>query len=171
MITVQDFVKAIEYKITGGSEYQWKCFGENARYLDCNDSEGYGGTYSISAIFDSQTQQVYAIEVWDYSRDKEYRWIDLDYVKDHKKYSKKMEVDHRESLDGRNYIDLELPEDILEKANALVNGEEYDDRVQVPLDLDDETVYNLMKEAHKRDLTLNEFVEFLLKEEIERRTK
>ena len=39
MTTVEDFVKAVDYKITGGSEYQWDCFGDNARYLDCCDSE------------------------------------------------------------------------------------------------------------------------------------
>ncbi len=169
MTHLEDFVKAIEYRITGGSEYQWDSFGPDARYLDCNDDDGANGTYSISAIFDSQTQQVYSIEVWDYIRDKEYRWIDLAYVKNHMQSCSEHEVDVYESLDGRNYVELELAEDILEKANALVNGLEYDDRVQIPLDMDQETVYNLMQEAHKRDLTLNQFVEFLLTEEIERR--
>ena len=52
----------------------------------------------------------------------------------------------------------------MEKAQAIVNGTEYDTRVQVPLELDDDTMFQMMRMAHERDLTLNEFVEDLLRE-------
>lgn len=167
MTHLEDFIKAVEYKITGGSEYTWPCFGDNARYLDCADNEGVNGTYSISAVFDSQTQQVYIIEAWDYKNDREYRWIDPDYVNEHNAYSKKMKVDIRESLDGRNYIDLELLDDILEKINALVNGLEYDERIKVPVNLSDDTLYDLMKLAHEEDITFNQLVNNLLQQAID----
>jgi hypothetical protein len=166
MITVKDFAEAIEHKITGGSEYGWDCFGPNARYLDCDDSEGCDGAYSINAVFDSRTQQVYIVEVWDYANDREYRWIDKAYVKDHMKACAKHNVDLYESMDGRNYIDLDVEEDILEKANALVNGVEYDTRVKVPVDFSDEDLLHYMKLAHELDITFNELVERALKEAI-----
>lgn len=168
MITLKEFIEAIEYKITEGSDYQWDCFGPNARYLDCA-GPNLNQDYNISAIFDSKDQTVYAIEVWDYRADREYRWINNAYVKDHMKSCAKYNVDIYESMDGRNYIDLDVAEDILEKANALVNGKAYDERVQIPLNVDEDTLYMLMKEAHNRDLTLNEFVEDLLSKEIARR--
>jgi hypothetical protein len=169
MITLKDFCEAVEYKFTGGSNFQWRCFGENARYLDCGDVDGYGGKYSVNAVFDSTNQTVYQMEVWDYENNREYRWTHPDYVKAYKKESKKRDVNPKESLDGRTYIELEVAEDILEKANALVNGLEYDTRVQVPIDLDQETMYTMFCEAHKRDLTLNQFVEQLLVSVIEER--
>lgn len=159
MITIEDFCKAIEYKITGGSEYQWDCFGHNARYLDSNDSEDAGGTYSCSIIFDSIDHTVFQMEVWDYKNDREYRWTHPDYAKAHKKEAKKRNIDPKESLEGRRYIDLDVSEDILEKANAIVNGLVYDTRVKVPVDFSDEELLKYMKLAHERDITFNELVE------------
>ena len=42
------------------------------------------------------------------------------------------------------------------------------DKVDVELDLDDELLFDLMKEAHKRDITLNQLVEKILVELIEK---
>lgn len=168
MTKLEDFVKAINYKITGGSEYQWKCFGKNARYMDCQDQEGYGGDYSIHAIFDSVDQTVYAIELWDYKDDREYRWIDPLFVGAHMKACAKHEVDVYESMDGRNYIDLDLASDILEKVSKVVAGEPYDTRVQVPVDFTEEELLKYMKIAHERDITFNQLVELALLDAIER---
>jgi hypothetical protein len=165
MITLADFIKAIEYKITEGSEYQWQCFGPNARYLDCQGptlNEDYG----INAVFDSKDQTVYSIEAWDYRNDREYRWINKAYIKDHMKECAKHNVDVYESMDGRNYIDLDVAEDILEKVNALVNNIEYDERVRVPVDFSDAELLKYMKLAHEMDITFNELVERALKEAI-----
>jgi predicted HicB family RNase H-like nuclease len=48
----------------------------------------------------------------------------------------------------------------------MFNGEEFDNRVQVPLDLDDDLMMQLFMEAHKRDITLNQLVEEILKKVI-----
>lgn len=165
MITLKDFIEAIEYKITEGSEYQWDCFGPNARYLDCAGPK-LNQDYSINAVFDSVDQTVYAIEVWDYRNDREYRWINPMFVGAHMTSCAKHNVDVYESMDGRNYIDIDVPEDILEKANALVNNREYDDRVQVPVNFSDEELLTYMKMAHEMDITFNELVERALKEAI-----
>ena len=167
MITLEDFVKAIGYKITGGSDYCWDCFGPNARYLDSADKEGYGGAYSINAVFDSVDQTVFVVEAWDYVNHREYRWINPDYRKALKKEFKKKEIDFKESLDGNRYIDLEVAEDMLEKISAIVAGEEYDTRVKVPVDFTDEELLQYMKMAHERDMTFNEFVEEALRHAID----
>lgn len=166
MITIKEFLEAIDFKITGGSEYQWKCFGPNARYLDCADNEGLG-TYSVSAIFDSVDQTVYAVELWDYVGNREYRWINPEYTKAHKKACAKHDVDLYESMDDRKWIDLELADDILEKISNVVAGEEYDTRVKVPVDFTDEDLLKYMKMAHERDMTFNEFVEEALRYALE----
>lgn len=165
MITLKDYLEAIDFKITGGSEFQWKCYGPNARYLDSADNEGLG-TYSISAIFDSVDQTVYAIELWDYTNDREYRWINPGYVKAHMKACAKHDVDVYESMDGRNFIELDVGGDILEKISKVVAGEPYDTRVQIEVDFTDEDMLQYMKLAHKMDITFNELVEQALREAI-----
>ena len=71
-----------------------------------------------------------------------------------------------EAWENVDYIDLETDEDWLEKAQAIVMGLNYDTRVQVPLDLDKEQMFELMRLAHEGDMTLNEFVESILRKEI-----
>ena len=165
MITIEDYLKAINFQITGGSEYTWKCYGDNARYLDSADNEGIG-TYSVSAVFDSVDQTVYAVELWDYKNDREYRWINPAFVGAHMKECAKHNVDVYESMDGRNYIDLDVGADILEKIAKVVAGEEYDTRVQVPVDFSDDDLLQYMKLAHDLDITFNELCERAIKEAI-----
>lgn len=165
MITIKEYLEAINYRITGGSEYQWKCFGDNARYLDC-ESEILN-EFSVHAVFDSVDQTIYAIEAWDYGNDRAYRWINPDYIKAYKKACKKLGVDFENAMDGTNFTDLEVESDILEKARAISMGEEYDTRVQVPIDFSDEELLKYMKLAHERDMTFNEFVEEALRHAIE----
>jgi hypothetical protein len=167
MTTLKDYLHAIDYKITGGSEYGWECFGPNARYLDCNDSEGAGGDYSVNAVFDAVTQTIYVIEAWDYVNGREYRWINPDYKFSYEDEASGREVDGNESIDGRKYIDLDVAEDILEKITAIVAGEEYDTRVKVPVDFSDEELLQYMKLAHDRDITFNQLVEEALRQAIE----
>lgn len=165
MLTIKDYIEAINYRITGGSEYQWDCFGPNARYMDCDDNEG-DGKFSVVCVFDSVDQTVYTIEAWDYTTDKVYRWIDPNYIKAYKKCCKKHDVDFKNAFDDRDFIDVEVADDILEKARAIAAGEEYDARIQVPLNLDREQMFELMKYAHESDMTLNEYVEALLRKVI-----
>ncbi len=168
MITLEDYVKAIGYRITGGSDYGWSCFGDNARYLDCTHREDSDGDYSIHAIFDPETQVVYALEAWDYIRDIEYRWVNPEYRQAFEDESNTRGIDPDESLDGKKYSDLEVSEDILEKISKIVAGEEYDTRVKVPVNFSDEELFRYMKLAHEMDITFNELVEQALREEIAR---
>jgi hypothetical protein len=64
-------------------------------------------------------------------------------------------------------VDLEVDLDWLEKAEAIVDGVVYDDRVQIELNLDEDLLFDLMKLAHKQDTTLNQLVEKILREHIE----
>jgi hypothetical protein len=65
------------------------------------------------------------------------------------------------------YIDLEVDDDFIQKCLSIIAKEPYDTRVTVPLDLDQDTMYNLMKMAHEKDITLNQMVELLLRDMID----
>jgi hypothetical protein len=166
-ITIKDFLEIIQYKITGGDDYCWQCYGPNARSMDYWNGK-HDGSVSITIVFDSQTQVVYQMEAWDGAKKREYRWIHPAYRNAIEAEAKRRHVDHVESIDGSKFIDLEVAEDITEKATAIFNGEEYDDRVIVPLTMDRDRLLQLMTLAHEADLTLNQFVEQILRKEIAR---
>jgi hypothetical protein len=42
----------------------------------------------------------------------------------------------------------------------------YDTRVSVPIDLSDDGMFTLMKMAHERDITFNQMVEQVLREQL-----
>ena len=82
--------------------------------------------------------------------------------------AKERNVDPDQAWDDVKWIDLDVGDDWLEKATAMFNGEEFDTRVQMEVDLDDDLILHLAKEAHKRDITLNKMIEVILQEMIDR---
>ena len=165
MTTLKDYFEAIDYKITEGSEYLWQCFGPNAHQLDSQTDE-----YTINVVFDKEDQTVYQLEAWDYLTDRYYRWLNPFTIEAFKSECQEREIDYRNAIDNACFIDLELVEDFYEKARAIMAGEEYDTRIQVPLTLPDEEMLELMKLAHAQDITLNQLVENILRKMINEQT-
>jgi hypothetical protein len=161
MITIEEFLQTVGHRISGGSEYQWNCFGPDARYLDSE----FPDRYSASIVFDTLTQVVYEATVCDYSANRAYRWLNPDF-----KSAYDAEAQHRnadqEDWNTVGYTDLEVPEDWMTKARAIVIGESYDTRISIPLDLPDSEMLALMTMAHERDMTFNDFVTEILEQAI-----
>lgn len=164
MITIKDFMECVDYRITEGSDYLWQCFGPNAHSLDCWNGDHSG--FSVGIVFDTKTTTVYKFEAHDYSKQNSYRWIHPDWKEIHDKESKNKGVDITQAYDDVKFIDIDVAEDILEKATHIVMGIDYDERIQVPLDLPDSLLNKLFRIAHEQDITLNELVENILREEL-----
>ena len=156
-----------QHRITDGSEYLWHCYGNNVRSIDYTSKYAHG-----YVIFDTVTQRVYEVNVspafgaWgtDEHEPKPYRYIDPDYRVSHDAEAKDRHVDANQAWDDVMWVDLETEEDFIEKATAMFNGEKFDTRIQVPIDLDNDTMLKLAMEAHKRDITLNQMIEEILRE-------
>jgi hypothetical protein len=157
MITIENFLNTVGHRISGGSEYQWQCFGPDARYLDSE----FPDRYSASIVFDTQTQVVYEATVCDYSANRAYRWLNPDFKSEFEN-EVLIRGSQDQAWDNVGYIDLDVTEDWLTKARAIVIGESYDSRVSVPIDLPDDEMLALMTLAHERDITLNQLVEQIL---------
>jgi hypothetical protein len=164
MITLKQWMEVADYRITEGSEYMWDCYGSNAYRLDSWNGDQDG--HSVSITFDTKTQEVYEVSAYDYKNQRAYRLINPIYVKKFKKESKHRNIDFNEAWDNVTYTDLETVDDYVEKAQAIVAGEDYDARVEMPLVLDSDQLFELMKVAHSRDITLNELVEDVLQDAI-----
>ena len=152
---------AFNHKVTGGSEYQWECYPD-ARYLDYESEYAHG-----SVIFNTETQEIYCAEVNDKADKFRYRWMDPAYIEAYHNECKEKNVDPNLAWDDIKWTDLDVAEDFLEKANAIFEGKSFDERVQIPVEFDDDLLLTLFKEAHKRDITFNQLVEEALQDLID----
>jgi hypothetical protein len=166
MLTVKEWMELVDYRITEGGDYGWRCFGPDAYSLSSWNGEQDG--YSFNIVFDTRTQEVYTVEVCDYTHNRAYRIINPDYKEEHDAEGEDRGVLDNQAWDDVDYIDLEADDDFIQKGLAIRAGEDYDTRVSVPLDLEDDVLFDLMKEAHERDITLNELMEEVLRNAIER---
>ena len=78
MLTIENFMKAVDYKINEGGAYGWDCYGRSAFALDSNRQNG-----SMTIIYDTKNQKVYEISCCDYTNNKCFRWIDPKYLRKH----------------------------------------------------------------------------------------
>jgi hypothetical protein len=159
--------ESMDHKIISGSEYHWNCFPD-ARFLD------YESDYAhVSVLYSTEDQTVYQADasikrdVWPHD-EKPYRWTNPLFNDAYINEAKERNIDPDQAWDDVKWVTLEVEEDFLEKATAMFNGHEWDKRIQVPVDLDDDLILQLAMEAHKRDITLNKMVEIVLQEAIER---
>ena len=163
MITIKQYMEVVDYKITEGSEYLWDCYGKNARYIDCDNDD-----YSVSIIFDTVTQCVYEATVCDYRQDRAYRLFNPQFKDQMIAESSERDCSIIFAWDAVEFTDLEITDDFITKASSIVSGIDYDTRVCVPIDLDDHELLKLMTIAHERDITLNQLVEEILIDVVDR---
>lgn len=69
-VVLQSFLEAIAFKISGGDEYCWNCYGNHARSIDYYNE---WTDVSVSAIFDTKTQEVFEITLAE--KERAVRWI------------------------------------------------------------------------------------------------
>ena len=170
MITLKEFMEVVDYRITEGSEFTWTCFGPAAYTLSAWNGDHDGWSFNIT--FDTQNQCVYMVEGCDYKRSRAYRLINPDFVNTYRTYARQENpVYANQAWDNVNYTDLEVDDDWIQKAMAIKEDRDYDNKVTVPLELTDDELFNLMKMAHERDITLNQFVEEVLWEAIRKAEK
>ena len=169
MITIKDFMETVNYRVTEGSEFCWSCFGAKAYRLDSWSGNQDG--YTVSIVFDTESQEVYQAEVCDYAHNRAYRLTNPAYIEAHASEALTRNCDSQEAFrdDNENpvrFVELETAGDWLEKAIAIVNGKEYDTRVQIEVEFDDADLLKYMTLAHQLDITFNQLVERAIIEKI-----
>lgn len=152
MITLKEWMEVTNYRITEGSDY-YAYGGAYALSSWNGDQDGY----SLEIIFDQKTQTVYEVQACDYKHNRAYRLINEVYKEERK---------DDEAWDDVLWVDLESDDDWIQKALAIVAGEDYDTRVSIPIDLPENELMVLFKAAHEADMTFNDFVEKILREKL-----
>jgi len=161
MITIKEWMELVEYRITEGDNYLWRCFGDNAYGLSSWNGDHDGWSFNI--VFDSNTQVVYTVEACDFKNQRAYRMINPDYKTAHNDEARDHGVNPAEAWDDVNYVDLEDDDEFIQKGLAIRAGEDYDTRVSIPVTFPDDVLFTLMKQAHEADITFNQHVENILK--------
>jgi Asp-tRNA(Asn)/Glu-tRNA(Gln) amidotransferase B subunit len=162
---MKEWMELVEYRITEGSDYGWQCYGSNAYMLDSWNGDHDGHSFTI--IFDTKDQTVYEVQAHDYVHNRAYRMINEDFAKKHRKESKHRDVSKDNAWDDVDYVDLEVDDDFFQKCLAIRAREDYSTDISVPLDLPDELILQAALNAHKQNITLNEYINQTLVKMIE----
>ena len=72
-----------------------------------------------------------------------------------------------EAWDMVEYVDLEVDDDFIQKALAIKSGEDYSTDISVPIDLPDDLLLEAALNAHRQNITLNEYINTALREMID----
>lgn len=163
-MNLKDVNIALGHKVTGGDQFLWSVFND-ARFLDYGPVQTYPDTHNATVIYSTTTQEVFVAELYLSTPEREYayRWISPSHRDAYMKEMKARNINPNIAFDDTNFVDLEVSEDWLEKATAIFNGQAFDERVIVPVDLDDDTFLKLAKLAHEKDITFNKLVEEALR--------
>ena len=163
MLTLKEWMEIVDYRITEGDDYFMSAYGDKAYFL--NSWNGVHDGYSFCVVFDRDTQEIYEVQAHDYKHERAYRLIAPGFE------NATAEEDGKNAWDHVDYVDLEVDDDFIQKCLAIKTGEDYDTRVSVPLTLEDAEMFELMKLAHEKDMTLNELVEEILTDAVTRARK
>jgi hypothetical protein len=75
-MTLHEIMIAAKSRVCGGTEYQWQCYGPDARYIDFSDTDG---TEYSSVVFDTKNQTVYELAVYVPGYDQAFIWRHSDF--------------------------------------------------------------------------------------------
>jgi hypothetical protein len=159
---VSEFAEATSHLITGGSEYQWQCYGDHARWLDAGWANE-GDQWQASAVFDSVTQRVYECHVADFHTNQSWIWRDPEFEAAHDAEALSRGVDPGEAWDDVRHQVVPTVTEILNRIRVTV-----DRRETVTLELEDAEMLQICMRAHELDMTLNAYIEMILRDFIER---
>jgi len=98
---LKDFLKATGYRISGGGEFLWDCYGENAFIIDFSKRK-----LVASVVYDTKTQNVYQMTFADESKSEPYRYSNPRYLKKHKNEAKKRGHRFAQAWDDVDYIEI-----------------------------------------------------------------
>lgn len=156
MNILEQFLNAIQYRINDAWEHQWASY-KGAQVLGCINDYA-----SMNVVFRREDQTVIemtAVSELKADQNKAYRWTNPDFKDEIHAEAMSRNIDHSLAFDDCQYVDLDVIEDLLEKGQAMLANEKFDPRIQVPIELDDETLLAAMKAAHELDITFNQYME------------
>lgn len=162
-MNIQQIMEATQFKISGGSKYQWSCFGDNARYIDFSIE---GENEVVSLVFDSVNQTIYQVEFFP-NDTTTYSWINPEFIDALKKEHSIKNIPFNNEESNR-IINIEVEDDIIDKITSFFNTGTFDDRVLTILELTSEEEELIEKASSISNLSVNDFINEAIKDYIKK---
>ena len=105
-----EVITAAHGRVSGGDPYLWRCFGDNAHYMEFRDADGMGYAH---CIYDTKTYDVYQIHVEVPGTEQCFQWIHPDWEDAY------FEECLRRNLDPRNAWDDVVYETVQEDSQIM----------------------------------------------------
>ena len=169
------------YRIREAADFGWYCYGPNARAIDFSLDYSVDADL-VSAVFDTVTLRVYEMDVFAENESGRiyYRWIDPDYVEAYRKeadarglgetFDLVYEAESIQASPRWTFVDEET---LVQKAKeVLQTGIREADRfeesgtTELTMEIENSTLFQLMLDAHALDITLNSYLNRVMREHI-----
>jgi len=162
----ETILKTFDYSITDGSAYQWKCYPA-ARFMVLESDSA-----EVTIIYSTVEQTIYEarVDAKDSLSSVPYRWLNPFWKDAYYAEAAERNIDPVFAYDDVKWTDLEVEDDFLTKARFMFDGKfDFDKRIQIELDLDlpDDLLLRLAMQAHELDITLNQYLEQVLRQAVE----
>ena len=165
---LKEALEAVDYRFSSGDRYLWTCYGPDSVYLNLKDVQDRPVG---SILFDSNTAEVYEITVEVPGEPLCYRWIDPEFVDDHRDEAESRNVDPAIAWDDVKFTDIETEDDILDKLEAIVNCQEFDRSIVVPISMTADEELELHRQAHAAGMTTNDYINLALRKFVDAENK
>lgn len=161
MKRINAFLRAANWQVTEGTAFGWDCFGPNIRYLIASINET---DVHASAIFSTESKELYVMELFVAEQNTNRRWINPKYQETYRSAFIARALDPDRADEVSQFIDTDF-DDMLRRTTEAFSGPRYSD---IDLHLEEEVAVAAMKVAHGKDITLNELVDEILRDAIQR---
>jgi hypothetical protein len=123
---LSDVITAAGARVSGGDPFMWKCYGENANFIEFRDTDSQGYAH---AVYDTENYVVYEIHIEVPGQDQAFRWLNPDFKQAYYAEAVVMRVDPNMAWDEVGYIHVDTEELILEYLKDI--GETYYDNLPI----------------------------------------
>lgn len=123
---LMEIIEACGARVCGGSEYQWACYGPNARFMDFADTDGLE---YCAVVHDAKTYEVYQIDIHVPGYEQAFQWHNPAYLQKYLDECKERNITPHEAWDDLLYQPVD-EKTIMQYAKDV--GETYYDNLPVP---------------------------------------
>lgn len=114
-----DVITAAEGRVSGGDKFQWKCWGDNARFMEFAD---INGSEFCSVVFDTKTYDVYDIEIFIPDTDICFRWFNPAFIDRYINEAKVRNIDYMLAWDSIKFIPVNDAQVIIEYIKDVMSS-------------------------------------------------
>lgn len=144
------FMKLSKNRITDCYEHQWASY--NKAQVLCFEDDKLNSSFHLSIAYLPADMEYVALEVKDWSSSTRY-------ILANPKFASAISDDYiRHEVDDEKFIFLEVLEDFVEKASAIISRKPYDKNILIELDLPESDIEALTQQSENLGKTLNDYL-------------